>query len=107
MEGKSHHPEPPKSRKLHALITLIITALSLTILVVVNHDYFHSTYGLRDAKRFEKTLHSKGQIILDEFQKLPEAFNGSTPLQVLDEQSARFRKLSVEEGIYFFYYEGN
>ncbi|MBN1132871.1 MAG: GHKL domain-containing protein [Bacteroidales bacterium] len=93
------------SREILYLSGVAILFLFLGIIFEIN--YYHDNYSGKDIRKFEKTLHKKETFLKNEFDRLVNQFKDSSPLEVLQENSEKYQKISAEEGIFLFYYEND
>ncbi len=97
-----HQPKPSHFRRnlifLAALVFLVVGMISGSRSGALG-------YSQRAAKKFERILHKKEQVLKSEFETLEKEFAGRDPKDVLDHRSTGYQDLAIRRGISLFYYE--
>ncbi len=91
--------------KRYSLISSVIFILASLALGLIQVNYQNETYSEKDIARFERVLHSKENVLNDEFELLKEEFPGNDPVNILNAQSDKYTKLAEDRGIYIFYFQ--
>jgi two-component system, NtrC family, nitrogen regulation sensor histidine kinase NtrY len=92
--------------KSYRRFALLLAALGFLVLGIISAALVKGGhYTRKDARKFEKVLHKKEQLLKEEFNLIEAAPTGETIAQFLDQKSEAYRELAREEGIFLFYYE--
>jgi len=97
-------PDNPQSRYrlflyLSLAVLLFISGLSLEIF------YFRDQFGVKDVRRFERTLNRRVQLAERTFDEIRDQAIGGSVSATLDGMTGQLEKISASDGITFFYYE--
>jgi signal transduction histidine kinase len=84
---------------------MIGAALSMAVGIYSGNRYRDQPYTQKDVERFEATLHSKEQLLTEEFATLEGSFAQEPARGVLNRNSGRYQELANRNGISIFYYE--
>lgn len=95
------------ARPFFGHLFLGVFAVCLIALLVLQYNYYNTTYSEKDLQKFEHVLHKKEQMVEQIFAGLSETFEQEAPLEVLEARSEEFKKLADDEGISLFYYQKN
>lgn len=90
--------------KKSPLWTLIVFIAAMLIMLILQHNYYNSTYDERDLKAFEKVLHTKEKQLQHIFGELAERSKNEDPMNVLEDQSLKLRDIAEKKGIYIYYF---
>ena len=86
-------------------LVFLLALVSLVGGILAGSIRVERDYAERDTRRFEKVLHHKESLLMEEFEELESQFTRDHPMQVLDRKSPLYQKLVNREGIAIFYYE--
>jgi len=95
----------PEQATYPRFILLLAAAVFFVVGIISATLSREASYSEKDARKFEKTLHSKELVLKEEFSQLAGIHESDTLTAVLDRKSLEYQELATREGIYIFYYE--
>ncbi len=95
----------PDQAKYPLFILMLAAAVFMIVGIISANLSREGSYSEKDIRKFEKILHRKEQLLIDEFRELEALLISDTPTGVLDKKSMEYQELATKEGIFIFYYD--
>ena len=105
MKKQKEHVFSLTARKIAPAVTLAVFLVSVLSTGILQHQYYHKTYGDKELRLFEETLKQKELKMIGIFDGLADQFAAGGIVEMLNDASERFKLLAEQEDLYIFYFE--